>query len=110
MRSTLNMTIIKEVKFVNKMFLFYIYSATSVSIKSFVLFSASPCPCFVDIYLGLFVLAASVMFEKALRSDTAEMQWRCFAACLNALMLTPPEEAWLLRPNLSASSNQVSFI
>lgn len=53
--------------------------------------------------------AASIMFEKALRSDTAEMQWRCYAACLNALMLTPPEEAWLLRPNLSASSNQDSI-
>ncbi|KAK9500761.1 hypothetical protein O3M35_001960 [Rhynocoris fuscipes] len=50
--------------------------------------------------------ASTIMFEKALRSDTAEMQWRCFAACLNALTLVPQEDAWLLRPKFNEQAPQ----
>lgn len=48
----------------------------------------------------LFFQAASIMLEKALRADTAEVQWKCYGACLSSLMLiNDPQQAWLVRPN-----------
>uniref|UniRef100_A0A0A9YT05 Nuclear pore complex protein Nup160 n=2 Tax=Lygus hesperus TaxID=30085 RepID=A0A0A9YT05_LYGHE len=53
--------------------------------------------------------AASVMFEKGMRSDNCEMQWRCFGACLNALSLVETEQAWILRPRPISSPNEDSI-
>ncbi|XP_014243804.1 nuclear pore complex protein Nup160 homolog [Cimex lectularius] len=55
-----------------------------------------------------FKSAGTVMFEKGLRSETCEMQWRCFGACLNSLKLLEPEDTWILRPNLTCTYDENS--
>ncbi|CAH1395818.1 unnamed protein product [Nezara viridula] len=58
-----------------------------------------------------FKKAASIMLEKALRADTAEVQWKCYGACLSSLMLiNDPQQAWLVRPNPFSQEDAVEIL
>lgn len=49
-----------------------------------------------------YCLAASVMYEQALRCESSEAQWKCFSISYNALKLLKQEDAFIVRPSLSS--------
>ncbi|BET03507.1 Nuclear pore complex protein Nup160 [Nesidiocoris tenuis] len=58
---------------------------------------------------GDFKRAASVMFEKGMRSDSCEMQWMCFGACLTCLSVVDSQDAFILRPVAALNPNENSI-